>query len=105
MPHGGVRTYGGKPWFGAWDKERERFVFMFRRKTHRVAPMVCEAFNGPAGDGEVCMHSNENSRDNQPTNLVWGTQKENLNAPGFLAYCRSRTGEAHPHAIAKGKAS
>jgi hypothetical protein len=43
------------------------------------------------------MHVNENSADNRATNLAWGTQKENLNAPGFIEYCEARTGEHSPH--------
>lgn len=90
MPRGGFRAYGGKPWFGAWDEEHRRFVFMFRRKTYRVAPVVCEAFNGPAPAGQICLHGDEDSRNNRPDNLSWGTHKENSNAPKFLDYCRSR---------------
>jgi hypothetical protein len=29
------------------------------------------------------MHVDEDSRNNKPTNLKWGTQKQNLNFPGF----------------------
>lgn len=43
------------------------------------------------------MHLNENAADNRPGNLAWGTQKENLNAPGFIAYCKRRTGNDNPH--------
>ena len=39
------------------------------------------------------MHLDENAANNRASNLRWGTQKENLNAPGFLDYCRTRTGE------------
>jgi hypothetical protein len=42
------------------------------------------------------MHLDEDSRNNKPENLAWGTQKENLNAPGFVDYCRSRVGDANP---------
>jgi len=31
------------------------------------------------------MHDNEDSSDNRPINLKWGTQKANLNYPGFIA--------------------
>ena len=59
--------------------------------------MVCEAFNGPPPfEGAVCMHLDENSTNNRSDNLAWGTQKENLNAPGFIAHCRGRTGENSP---------
>lgn len=68
-----------------------------------MARLVCEAFHGPAPSTDsVCMHLDENARNNAPTNLQWGTQKENLNATGFLEYCRSRTGDNNP--LIKGRA-
>jgi hypothetical protein len=93
---GSRREYGGTPTRGQWDGAR----FIYARKGHRtlkVARLVCEAFHGsqPHSDS-VCMHMDENSRHNRPDNLAWGTQKENLNAPGFLHYCRGRTGENSP---------
>jgi hypothetical protein len=42
------------------------------------------------------MHIDENAANNRAENICWGTQKENLNADGFLDYCRKRTGENHP---------
>ena len=91
MPYGGNKAYGGTPTFGAWSETDKRFVLQYQGKTHKVARLICEAFHGPAPDDKpVCMHLDENSRNNQPSNLAWGTQKENLNAPGFLAYCRGR---------------
>lgn len=95
LPNGGVRQYGGIARSGSWDGDR--YVFHWRGKTYKVARLVCEAFHGPAPDGmPVCMHLDENARNNSPGNLAWGTQKQNLNAPGFLAYCRSRVGENSP---------
>ena len=97
MPNGGVRQYGGEPTFGQWDGER--YIYPFNGHTYKVAKLVCEAFNGTRPlIHAVCMHKDENSRNNRPGNLEWGTQKENLNAPGFIAYCRSRTGENSPTA-------
>src|SRR5690349_20840109 len=102
MPRGGVRSYGGVAWTGTWDQEQRRYTMMYKGKTYRVARLVCEAFHGPPPPGRsVAMHTDENSRNNRPDNLAWGTQKENLNAPGFIAYCRSRTGDNNPHV--KGK--
>lgn len=95
MPHGGPRSYGARARRGQWDGAR--YIFQHGGKTYKVARLVCEAFNGPPPfERAVCMHLDENSRNNVPTNLQWGTQKENLNAPGFIAYCESRTGENNP---------
>jgi hypothetical protein len=97
---GGVRLYGGTPTFGQWDGTR--FVYALRRKTYRVAPLVCEAFHGlKPFPRAVAMHGDENARNNRPSNLAWGTQKENLNAPGFIAYCKGRTGANSPSAKAR----
>ncbi len=77
---------------------------LYRGKTYKVARLVCEAFHGSAPSGKpVCMHLDEYSRNNRPDNLRWGTQKENLNAPGFLTYCHSRTGDNNP--LIKGRRS
>lgn len=101
LPNGGVRTYGGTPSYGQWDGSR--FIHRLRGKTYKVARLVCEAFNGPAEQGQVCMHKDEDSRNNVPDNLAWGSQKENLNAPGFIEYCRTRTGDNSP--VRKGTGS
>ncbi len=91
LPNGGTRQYGGEPTFGQWDGDR--FIYLFKGKTFRVARLICEAFHGPSRSGLNCLHKDEDARNNKPYNLEWGTQKKNLNAPGFLAYCRGRTGE------------
>lgn len=93
MPNGGVRTYGGKARKGSWDGTR--FITLIGPKTYKIARLVCEAFHGqPPFEGALVLHCDENSRNNRPDNLKWGTSKENMNAPGYLAYCRSRTGDA-----------
>jgi len=95
MPGGGVRTYGGIPHYG--QDANGRMIFTFRQKTYKVHRLICEAFNGPPPPGKnVCMHLDEDYRNNRPENLKWGTQKENLNAPKFIEYCKSRTGENSP---------
>jgi hypothetical protein len=97
LPNGGNRVYGGTPTAGQWDGDR--FVYPRRgHKTLKVHRLVCEAFNGPPQPGQICMHLNENSADNRPENLAWGTQQENMNAPGFIAYCKARTGDNSPMA-------
>ena len=96
LPRGGMRTYSGKATYGYWSEDR--FVFISRRRTYKLARLICEAFNGPApADKPNCLHKDEDSRNNKPDNLFWGTQKENLNHPKFLAYCRSRTGPNNPY--------
>lgn len=95
LPRGGTRQYGGTPRFGQWDGDR--YIVVVRGRSYKVARLVCEAFHGAAPSGQrYCLHKDENSRNNKSSNLKWGTQKENLNAPGFLRYCRSRTGENNP---------
>ena len=96
MPRGGYVMRGGSATYGQWDGER--FIFTHRGfKTCRVARLVCEAFHGLQPIDKPCvLHRDENARNNNPNNLYWGTQKENLNAPGFIAYCRSRTGINNP---------
>lgn len=97
MPNGGWRIHGGTPTFGVWDKHKRRFVYRLRGRSMRVAVLVCEAFHGKApADKPYCLHRDERSQNNKPTNLCWGTQKENLTAPGFIAYCHSRTGANNP---------
>jgi hypothetical protein len=67
-----------------WDDEHRRFTLIYKGKTHRIAVLVCEAFNGTKPFPEaVAMHHDEDSRNNRPTNLEWGTQKQNMNFPGF----------------------
>jgi len=91
MPHGGRRSYGGEPRFGVWSKTDGRFITVWKGKTFKVHQLVCEAFNGPAPfSGAVVMHIDENAANNRPCNLQWGTQKENLNAAGFLDYTKDR---------------
>lgn len=100
MRNGRIIIRDSKPGFGQWDGKR--FIYRLRGKTYKVARIVCEAFHGPAPeDLPICIHIDENARNNAPTNLRWGTQKENLNCPGFIAYCKGRTGANSTHAKAK----
>lgn len=97
MPHGGPKHYGGEPTYGVWIEADKRFCTNIKGQNYKIARLVCEAFHGAApADKPVCMHLDENPQNNRPENLAWGTQKENLNAPGFLEYCRGRTGENNP---------
>lgn len=84
MPNGGFRIYGGVPWTGVWHPDEDRFILTYKGKNYKVARLVCEAFHGPPPDDKpVCMHIDEDSRNNRADNLKWGTQKENLNCEGF----------------------
>ena len=57
------------------------------RRTFNVARLVCEAFHGlPPADKPNVLHGDEDALNNRSTNLRWGTQKENLNAPLYLAH-------------------
>lgn len=112
LPQGGFRAYLPEPTHGyvarASRNASHTYLGVYGKfcgniKVHRA---VCEAFHGPAPfDGAVVMHLDENSLNNRPENLKWGTQKENLNAPGFIAYCQSRKGENSTHAKARRKAA
>jgi hypothetical protein len=108
MPNGGIRIYAPKPTFGTKAKASKNALHSYMNISNRffgnikVHRMVCEAFHGPAPiDRPIVIHLNENGTDNRAENLRWGTQKENLNMPGFVAYCRSRTGKNSP--VVKGR--
>lgn len=97
MPYGGQRPYGGQPIYGVWNNQELRYQIYHKGRVYKVARLVCEAFHGSPEKDQVCMHIDEDSRNNSPDNLRWATQKENLNSPKFLEYCRSRTGENSPY--------
>lgn len=91
MPNGGTRTYGGTPRTG-YRAPDGRYEFNDSKgRTVRVHQAVCEAFHGPKPFQEaVVIHLDEDNGNNRPENLAWGTQRQNLNAPGFKDYCRGR---------------
>ena len=103
MPNGGETRTKPCPTYGVVTKAsktaRHTYMGLSNRKlgNMKVHRLVCEAFHGPQPFKKaVVIHLDENAHNNKPCNLKWGTQKENLNMPGFLAYCRSRTGESSP---------
>lgn len=107
MHHGGMRLYLPKPTFGQQrtSKKGASHVYMglFAQAfgNIKVHQAVCEAFHGAKPfPRAVVMHLDESGLNNRPENLRWGTQKENLNAPGFVAKCKARTGDRSPRAIA-----
>ena len=107
-PNGGYRTYLPIPRVGCVTRSNKGAAHSYynialpglrTRKTHQL---VCEAFHGPKPfPRAIVIHLDENGLNNRPENLKWGTQKENLNMPRFLEYCRARTGEDNPNV--KGK--
>ncbi len=103
MPKGAVRWYRSQPTYGyrAAISGLAGFRMILRisglGKTFKVARLVCEAFHGPPPfELAVVMHLDDNPGNNRPENLKWATQKENLNAPQFIEYCKSRTGDKNP---------
>lgn len=110
MPNGGVRMYEPKPTYGVKTKssKKARHEYMaYVTRLHgnmKVHRLVCEAFHGcPPFQKAVVLHLDEDATNNSQENLKWGTQKENLNMPGFVAYCKSRIGDKSP--VIKGRAS
>ncbi|WP_082456896.1 HNH endonuclease signature motif containing protein [Sphingomonas sp. Leaf23] len=96
LPNGGYRTYIPEPTFGCVRRAKKgaahEYLGISNRifgniKVHRA---VCEAFHGlPPSESSVVLHLDENALNNRPDNLRWGTQRENMNAPGHKAYCAS----------------
>ena len=97
------------PNFGTFfcPKTKRWFTYLNAlKKQYLVSRLICEAFNGPPPNSKsVCMHLDDNSANNRPENLKWGTQKENLNTPKFIAYCRGRIGEKSPTVKARMRSS
>lgn len=98
MPHGGERTYIPKPTYGNKTKASKKASHLYygmyalhfgNLKIHRL---VCEAFHGEPPEGKsVVIHKDDNALNNKPENLKWGTQKENLNMPGFKAFSSKKS--------------
>lgn len=107
MPGGGVRHYRNpKPRWGVEQKTasgrdgapKRRLIYVLGlKKCFIVARLVCEAFHGPAPDGRpIAMHMDEDPSNNVPSNLSWGTQRENLAMPKVQAVFKARTGDNSP---------
>lgn len=110
MPNGrGVRHYVPKPRVGVEQKSatgragvsKRRLIYITGlRKTFIVARLVCEAFHGTAPhEGAVVMHLDEDPSNNRPSNLRWGTQRENLSMPKAIEAFKARTGQKSPRSI------
>lgn len=112
IPNGGYRAYLPKPTIGVVRRAKSgaahEYLGVYARAfgNLKVHQLVCEAFHGGRPfDGAVVLHLDENALNNRPDNLRWGTQKENLNAPGFIAYCKARTGDNSPTVKGRAKAA
>lgn len=65
------------------------------KKTHLIHRLVCIAFNGPAPEGmNIVRHLDGNTFNNVPSNLAWGTQKDNCQ--DTVKHGRSHKGTRHP---------
>lgn len=93
-----IRTLGVKTRASKASKHWYYGLYNRRLGNMKVHRLVCEAFHGPApSPRHVVIHIDENGLNNRPENLMWGTQKQNLNMPKFIEYCRSRVGENNPN--------
>lgn len=75
----------GYRWVTLRGKSKQRMVL--------VHHLVLENFVGPRPFGMCCRHRDGNPSNNQLTNLIWGTQKENVNDQrlhGTMAYGENR---------------
>lgn len=112
MPNGGIRVYKTKPIYGVVMRSnstaKHSYMGIVSRKfgTMKIHRLVCEAFHGPPPTkNSVVIHIDENAHNNNANNLRWGTQKENLNCPGFIQYCKSRVGDKNPNVKGRRKKS
>jgi hypothetical protein len=109
MPNGTLRTYKTKPTYGFEEKTAtaregspKRMIFRVGRlkKTFKVHRLVCEAFWGPApSPSSIVLHLDEDPSNNVPSNLRWGTRKENQNFPKAKQAFSARVGDKSPWAI------
>ena len=115
MRNGGFRLYTPGPTYGSETRASKNATHVYRGimvksvgdgkpRPRKVHQLICEAFHGikPFASA-VVIHLDECSLNNRPENLRWGTQKENLNMPGFLKYCRGRVGENNPISKSRNK--
>ena len=101
--NGGLRYYWPKPTYGCVTKAnksaRHKYMGLYNKRygNMKIHRLICEAFHGQSPTTKsVVIHLDENAMNNRPENLRWGSQKENLNMPKFIEYCKGRTGENSP---------
>ena len=103
LPNGGTRVYATKPITGSVARSNKgashEYMDINNRKLGhvKVHQLVCSTFHGKKPTPRsVVIHIDENGCNNCATNLKWGSQRENMNMPKYIAYCKSRTGENNP---------
>ena len=97
MPNGGHKIVQVIPTFGCLDEAKQRFRSCINGRSRDVAPLICEAFNGPKpASNYECMHLDENSKNNTAENLQWGSRSQNQKAPRLQAERRRRLRSYHP---------
>jgi hypothetical protein len=67
-----------------------------RRGTLRAAALVAIAFHGPRPPGMVVRHDNGKETDDRASNLLWGTQAQNM--ADKYRHGTQQAGESHPSA-------
>ena len=104
LPKGGVRKYESKPTFGVKRTAKKTANHVYLGYNYRglgnvkVHRLVCEAFHGPPNNvNSVVIHLDENALNNLPSNLKWGTQKENLNMEKIKEYHRKAARKKFKH--------
>lgn len=97
MPNGGFKINKLEPTYGfiqKMSKNYSRKTIVFRRKTYRVSSLIAEAFLGVRPDGFDVSHEDEDSFNNNASNLRYETRKDNLNRPKIKEYhqkvCRQK---------------
>tara|TARA_R110000764_G_scaffold225643_1_gene315206 strand:- start:6 stop:446 length:441 start_codon:yes stop_codon:yes gene_type:complete len=102
MPNGVIRKYKTSWIYGTISKasrtaRHKYYKIAYRGKNYKIHRLVCEAFHGKTPvDKPIVIHIDEDATNNAPDNLRWGTQKENLNMPNFIKYCKGRVGSNSP---------
>jgi len=67
-----------------------------RHQTIRRHVLMAEIFHGPRPDGMVVRHLDGDPTNDDPNNLIWGTQKENAN--DTIKHGRTTKGSKNKHA-------
>lgn len=73
--------YKGKPLKPHGDKRNYQYVHIGvdgKKYNVQVGIMVLKAFQGKPNKDQVCCHNDGDPTNNKPSNLRWGTHKENM---------------------------